>query len=145
MGKILEFMNNDHVELDKEWSEFKSEIENEIVASELFLKFFIHLHKHINLENEVLFRRFEEYSGLDENQGLTAGLRNDHKNIQKLLAAVKSAFVINNLERVKYASLHLHRALAAHAEREKAVPYVLLDKFITEPEWEKDLSEYYKN
>lgn len=145
MGKIFEFMNKDHADLDDEWSRFKAEIENEKTASELFLKFFVHLHKHINLEDEVLFKRFEEYSGLNENEGLTAILRNDHKSIQRLLAAVKSAFVVNNLQRVRYASLHLQRALTAHAERENAVPYVLLDRFITGSEWENALANHYKN
>lgn len=128
-------MDKDHERIDKQWCAFMAEATNAELASCLFLEFSNHIQKHINLEDNVLFPRFEKYTGLDKNTGIIAIMRNDHKNILKLLGSVRQARETNDIKKIREAGFHLHRALNAHNKREDTVPYPLFDELFSDAEW----------
>lgn len=144
MGFVTRFMNADHKYIDQLWSEFLSEKDDAIRVAELFDKFNTHIQKHISLEDNVLFPRFDAFTGLSNEEGPTCIARRDHTSILKLMKKVQDACERHDIKEVQNTGEHLGRVLAAHRQRENNIQYPVLDRFMEEDEWCAILAQVYQ-
>lgn len=138
---VSQFMDQDHKKLDLNWKRFGEHLEDES-ARGYFDTFYIHIERHIRIENDILFRALEKHLGMSENMGPTVRLRKDHEMILDLLGKTLTAFNEGNFGRVNYFYEHLRSALDSHREREMSVPYLLLDKIISVEEWIETVKKF---
>ena len=143
MNHVSMFMDADHQYLVRLLDEVIAEKIDSQRAKNIFAIFSIHLEKHILLEDQILFPRFDEYIGVKKGMGPSVIAKRDHENILKLLDQVKQAFENYNLQKIHYAGHHLYRALTKHHEREGQIQYPLSNKFIPEDEWKSILFTIY--
>ena len=91
-----------------------------------FATFVAGLTRHIRLEDEVLFPRFERVTGMTS--GPTTVMRQDHRLIEKVLAGLTEA--LDARDRSGFAALHgeLLAILGPHNHKEEAVIYPRTDQ-----------------
>ncbi|MFA6427357.1 MAG: hemerythrin domain-containing protein [Candidatus Magasanikbacteria bacterium] len=140
---IQEFMDADHAHVDHLWSDFLAEKHNPQKALELCKKFYSHIKKHIDIEDNVLFPRFDEFTGLSTEEGPTYIARRDHTSILKLIKQVEDACTRNDVGEIERVAEHLGKALHKHRERENLIQYPVLDSFIPDEEWSTILEHIY--
>lgn len=143
MGIILTFMNADHAKLDRMLDDFLAAEINSGKAKKYFADFHDYIRLHIKLEDTVLFPRFDAYMGMTEGIGPTIVARRDHGNIIKLLLDLRKHSEADDKEKIQYVSLHLHRVMKKHHDREKEIQYPLTDMLIEPAEWQRILQEIY--
>lgn len=135
MKTISEFMELEHLNLNKQWEDFATE-KNKEKSKELLLKFSNSLLKHIRLEDGALSPTFNRYLGIEKGMSPTATMSSDHKNLIKLLDKVKVADDSDDIGACTYAKTHFGRALINHEKREEKLHYVIFEKLISKGEWE---------
>jgi hemerythrin-like domain-containing protein len=83
------------------------------------------LTRHIRLEDEVLFPRFEQATAMTS--GPTAVMRREHRLIENVLTGLTEA--LEGRDRAKFDALHgeLVAILEPHNEKEEAVIYPMTD------------------
>lgn len=143
MNIVSSFMDADHAYLDKLLAMFLSEQKNPGQARKLFQNLRGHLLVHIELENDFLFPRFDQFIGIELGSGPTAIAIRDHDEIIKLLEIVEEAFLINDTEKILESSKWLHQALKKHRSRENKIHYPVSDHFVKPEEWQEVIKKFY--
>jgi hemerythrin-like domain-containing protein len=143
MGKILQFMIDDHKTIDYLWQKFISQTEDSKPNLNSFFIFKNHLFNHIQLEETVLFPLFDKFTGLESGKGPTVLLRRDHRVLQKIIRHLEKATDMQDTDKVQDLGVHFRKAFEKHTERERKMQYPVFDNFITEDEWQKILDRIY--
>jgi iron-sulfur cluster repair protein YtfE (RIC family) len=136
MKPITTFMEEDHDRLDGLFKEFQSLKTREFAkAKEAFAEFKRGLQRHIVWEEEFLFPRFEERTGVG-NGGPTTVMRLEHRRIKELLDGVHDGVAAGRADTGEY-ERELKEVLLVHNTKEEAVLYPAIDRCVTEPDAEK--------
>jgi len=141
---ISDFMNNDHAHIDQLWADFLAQKNNAAEAKKSFQKYYNYLTKHIDLENNELYPRFDRFIGFEPGNGPTTILKHDHSVIGKLLNEIRLACETNDSHHIDYLCEHFQKAMASHRERENQLEYPLLDRIISQEEWQKIMQRIYQ-
>jgi iron-sulfur cluster repair protein YtfE (RIC family) len=129
MKPITELMEQDHDRLDGLFKEFQSaKIGDCAKATQSFSEFKRGLQRHIIWEEEFLFPRFEEETGMSEG-GPTAVMRLEHRRIKELLDGIHDRVAAGNMDTGEYEQ-ELANVLLVHNTKEEAVLYPAIDRCI---------------
>lgn len=103
------------------------------LAASLFSQFAHGLRRHIGFEDGLLFPEFEERSGISPNEGPTAVLRAEHRQIEGFLDAIEERMgdTAADLDGLR---ADLHRVLSDHNVKEEMVLYPGTDRLMSEGE-----------
>jgi iron-sulfur cluster repair protein YtfE (RIC family) len=133
MKPITDFMGQDHDRLDGLFKEFQSvKIGDRAKATQAFSEFKRGLQRHIIWEEEFLFPRFEEQTGMSE-EGPTAVMRLEHRRIKELLDAIHNRVAAGNVDTDEYEH-ELKNVLLVHNTKEEAVLYPAIDQCVSAQE-----------
>lgn len=131
MKPITTFMEEDHDRLDGLFKEFQSLKTREFAkAKEAFSEFKRGLQRHIVWEEEFLFPRFEERTGMT-NGGPTGVMRLEHRRIKELLTAIHDRLAAGSTDTEGYEH-ELQEVLMVHNTKEEAVLYPAIDRCVPE-------------
>lgn len=136
MGAISDFMSGDHDRLDAILAEFSAEKDAE-KARAAFSQFDAGLRTHIDWEEEILFPRFEERTGMRDS-GPTAVMRMEHEEIKQHLQRISETIGKSESDIAVSALLHV---LSAHNHKEENILYPWLDQSLSEEEATDALSK----
>lgn len=127
MTSITQFMSEDHDRLDAIFAEFQKKTAS---SKDLFSQFETGLRVHIQWEEEYLFPRFEERSGMKDS-GPTAVMRIEHRQIKECLEQIGL-----NIEQgsIDEASQRLLDVLGGHNYKEEQILYPILDRMLADDE-----------
>ena len=89
-------------------------------------EFELGLRRHIGFEEEILFPGFEAGTGMSPQAGPTAVMRIEHREIERLLEAIRGALA--GIADPLPLRTELHRVLAAHNMKEEQVLYPMTDR-----------------
>ena len=129
MKPITELMEQDHDRLDGLFKEFQSaKIGDCAKATQAFSEFKRGLQRHIIWEEEFLFPRFEEQTGMSEG-GPTAVMRLEHRRIKELLDGIHDRVATGNMDTGEYEQ-ELANVLLVHNTKEEAVLYPAIDRCV---------------
>jgi regulator of cell morphogenesis and NO signaling len=128
---ITKFMEQDHERLDGLFKNFQSAKTGDVARTQEFFSEFTHnLQRHIVWEEEFLFPRFEERTGLSE-KGPTAVMRLEHRRIKELLDGIHDRVATGNMDTDEYEQ-ELANVLLVHNTKEEAVLYPAIDQCVSE-------------
>lgn len=131
MKPITEFMQQDHDRLDEVFEDFRSaKTRDPVKARELFAEFKRGLQRHIVWEEEFLFPRFEERTGMTDG-GPTGVMRLEHRRIKELLDAIDDRLASGNVDTGGYEH-ELQQILMVHNTKEETVLYPAIDRCVPE-------------
>ena len=132
MKQISSFLLDDHRRLDGLFSEFQRLIEQDVVsAGASFSRFVRGIERHIQWEEEVLFRLFEQRSGITR-VGPTAVMRTEHRCFKVLIDRIQDRLSAgSNLDGL---DKELFEALSVHNRKEEKLLYPWLDGLLSEEE-----------
>lgn len=129
MGRINDFMSRHHKECDAtltragenaaagDWAALERD-------TATFLKEIEH---HIQVEEEQLFRDFEERSGMGEGAP-TGAFRAEHEEMKGLFEQLRAAVAARNAAQFRTASETLLPLLQQHNNKEEVMLYVMFDE-----------------
>ena len=131
--KISVTFEGDHDRLDALFESFQREKRQDFAkAKKTFAEFKAGLQRHILWEEELLFPRWEENSGMAEG-GPTQIMRSEHRSIRDCMEAIQ-----NEVEREAPDSdgdeQRLLELLKAHNMKEERILYPSMDQVISEEE-----------
>ena len=96
------------------------------IARAAWAEFELGLRRHIGFEEEILFPGFEAGTGMSPQAGPTAVMRIEHREIERLLEAIRGALA--GIADPLPLRTELHRVLAAHNMKEEQVLYPMTDR-----------------
>ena len=133
MKPITDFMAQDHDRLDGLFKEFQSaKISDRAKAMQAFSEFKRGLQRHIIWEEEFLFPRFEEQTGISEG-GPTAVMRLEHRRIKEVLDGMHDRAAAGMMDTGEYEH-ELADVLLVHNTKEEAVLYPAIDRCVSAKE-----------
>ena len=133
MKPITELMVQDHERLDGLFKAFQDvKARDSAKARELFSEFKRGLQRHIVWEEEMLFPRFEEWSGMADG-GPTAVMRLEHRRIKELLDGIHDRVAAGQTDTDEQERV-LKDMLMVHNTKEESVLYPAIDRCVPERE-----------
>jgi hemerythrin-like domain-containing protein len=124
---------DDHDRLDRLFAEFRRLKRADFDrAKEHFKEFVFGLQRHIVWEEQVLFPRFEQKTGLSQT-GPTAVMRSEHRQIAERLEALHQKVLARDPESDPEEEALLG-ALSLHNQKEENVLYPALDRLLSAEE-----------
>lgn len=133
MEQIADFMAKDHDRLDSLFAEFKGKKHRDFPgARALFYEFHSGLIRHIAWEEELLFPRFEERTGMRDT-GPTAVMRMEHRQVKGFLEQIRNQLAAGDAQTDEQEG-GLKAVLTEHNQKEEAVLYPWMDRSLTETE-----------
>lgn len=134
MQTIYTFMEHDHDRLDNIFTQFTQLKGQDLEqARRLFQEFKVGLQKHIVWEEEILFPEFEQRTGMRD-QGPTAVMRMEHREIISYLDRIHDKILEQKVERLDELESELLRVLKAHNDKEENVLYPWIDNTLSDDE-----------
>lgn len=129
--RISEALAWDHDRLERlEQRAFELFAEGEAEgAGAAWVDFAFGLQRHIRFEEEILFPTFEDKVGVSREEGPTAVMREEHREIERLLDAIGRAFAGEGAPLPLRSDLH--RVLGQHNLKEERVLYPGADQFLS--------------
>ncbi|MBF0219269.1 MAG: hemerythrin domain-containing protein [Gammaproteobacteria bacterium] len=135
---IAEFMRDDHKHCDAlfaaaegmacrgDWLEVQRSSDNFIHRTE----------RHFSLEEEILFPRFEEVSGMPQggSAGPTAMMRSEHQQMRGLFVQLLAAVTAKDSEAFLGVSETLLLLMQQHNAKEEQILYVMMDRVLADEE-----------
>lgn len=133
MKPITDFMMQDHARLDGLFKAFQdAKALDPAKAKELFSEFKRGLQRHIVWEEDMLFPRFEERTGMGDG-GPTAVMRLEHRRIKELLDGMHDLVAAGRTDTDEY-ERELQDVLMVHNTKEESVLYPAIDRCVPEKE-----------
>jgi hemerythrin-like domain-containing protein len=132
---LTEWMAHDHAELDRRLDDVSRMVDDGELerADHHFADVFEHAQHHMELEERVLFPRFERLTGIDQD-GPTALLRWEHREMRNALGDMRQALAQGR-------AVEFHRARGAyewldsqHRVTEHRLMFPLIDQVLGEDE-----------
>jgi iron-sulfur cluster repair protein YtfE (RIC family) len=132
-AKISVTFEEDHDRLDALFTAFQAQKRNDFPkAKEAFVAFKFGLQRHIVWEEEILFPKWEENSGMAEG-GPTQVMRTEHRLIGDCLEAIHRKVVGQNPDSDRD-ELRLLELLKSHNMKEERILYPSMDQVISDEE-----------
>ena len=132
-GKISATFEQDHDRLDALFGTFQEQKRNDFAkAKEAFVAFKFGLQRHIVWEEDVLFPKWEENSGMAEG-GPTQVMRTEHRMIGDCLEAIHQKVQAQDPESDRDAQ-RLLDILKSHNMKEERILYPSIDQVISDQE-----------
>jgi regulator of cell morphogenesis and NO signaling len=129
MKPITDFMEQDHDRLDGLFKGFQAAKARDFgKAKQFFSEFKRGLQRHVVWEEEFLFPRFEERTGVSE-EGPTAVMRLEHRRIKELLDGIHDLVAAGKADTDEYEH-ELKDVLLVHNTKEEAVLYPAIDRCV---------------
>jgi regulator of cell morphogenesis and NO signaling len=136
----MDFMAQDHDRLDALFRQFRSEKNTNLSKAEKLLsEFKAGLERHIAWEEDVLFPLFESRTGM-RNEGPTAVMRIEHRQIKELLERIRSKIETKDTNTGDLET-SLMEILSAHNQKEEGVLYPWFDSSLSTSEREEALAK----
>jgi iron-sulfur cluster repair protein YtfE (RIC family) len=101
-------------------------------ARAAFKVFAVGLHRHIGLEESLMFPLFEARTGLVD--GPVSAMREEHRVIQNAVATMREALHRSDAPAFADGLRFLHSMLAVHESKEEHVLYPITDALLTQAE-----------
>ena len=131
--KISVTFEQDHDRLDALFTTFQQQKRKDMAkAKEAFVEFKFGLQRHIVWEEDVLFPKWEENSGMAEG-GPTQVMRTEHRIIGECLEAIHQKVQTNNPDS-DLEEQRLVDVLKSHNMKEERILYPSIDQVITDQE-----------
>lgn len=131
--KISVTFEQDHDRLDALFTTFQQQKRKDMAkAKEAFVEFKFGLQRHIVWEEDVLFPKWEENSGMAEG-GPTQVMRTEHRIIGECLEAIHQKVQANNPDS-DLEEQRLVDVLKSHNMKEERILYPSIDQVITDQE-----------
>jgi regulator of cell morphogenesis and NO signaling len=140
---VTEFFEQDHDRLDELFKTFQQLKRSDCAkAKEAFQGFKFGLQRHIVWEEDLLFRIWEEKTGMSDS-GPTPAMRHEHRQIKQQLEAIHQKVADQNLDsdQEEQALLDL---LGSHNRKEERALYPAIDK-VTSREEREAVFQHMKN
>jgi hemerythrin-like domain-containing protein len=138
---VMNYLADDHDRLDALLGDAARLVEagEDAAAGVQLAAFVAGLTRHIRLEDEVLFPRFERATGMTS--GPTTVMRREHRLIEKVLTGLTAA--VEARDRTAFAALHdeLLAILEPHNQKEEAVIYPMTDQALDDETRRKFVAE----
>lgn len=132
-GKISVAFEQDHDRLDALFTTFQEQKRNDFAkAKEAFVAFKFGLQRHIVWEEDVLFPKWEENSGMAEG-GPTQVMRTEHRMIGDCLEAIHQKVQAQDPESDRDEQ-RLLEILKSHNMKEERILYPSIDQVISDQE-----------
>lgn len=132
-GKISVAFEQDHDRLDALFTTFQEQKRNDFAkAKEAFVPFKFGLQRHIVWEEDVLFPKWEENSGMAEG-GPTQVMRTEHRMIGDCLEAIHQKVQAEDPESDRDEQ-RLLEILKSHNMKEERILYPSIDQVISDQE-----------
>ncbi|MCC2641575.1 MAG: uncharacterized protein K0S45_1988 [Nitrospira sp.] len=132
-SKISVTFEQDHERLDGLFASFQQQKRQDFArAKEAFAEFKLGLQRHILWEEELLFPKWEENSGMAEG-GPTQVMRTEHRLIADCLEAIHQKLQAQNADSDKDEQ-RLLELLKAHNMKEERILYPSMDQVISDEE-----------
>jgi hemerythrin superfamily protein len=132
-SKISVTFEQDHERLDGLFASFQQQKRQDFArAKEAFAEFKLGLQRHILWEEELLFPKWEENSGMAEG-GPTQVMRTEHRLIADCLEAIHQKLQAQNADSDKD-DQRLLELLKAHNMKEERILYPSMDQVISDEE-----------
>jgi len=131
MYEVTQFMSQEHAQLAalfREYQVLRSEFPDR--ARRTLEQFTAGLERHMELEETILFPRFESFAQMG-NSGPTTVMRSEHKEIRGALARLRSGCSGDDAEIIEHTLLE---SLRAHEAMEDLVFSPWLDETLSETE-----------
>ena len=129
MPNIMEFMSQDHDNLDELFKQFQYQKNKDLArAKSLFAEFRAGLEKHIVWEEEILFPIFEKAQNM-QLSGPTYVMRKEHEMIKTILNQIQKEIEGGN-NQIENLEKNLFEVLKPHNDKEEAILYPWIDKSI---------------
>ena len=131
--KISVTFEQDHDRLDALFTTFQQQKRKDMAkAKEAFVEFKFGLQRHIVWEEDVLFQKWEENSGMAEG-GPTQVMRTEHRIIGECLEGIHQKVQANNPDS-DLEEQRLVDVLKSHNMKEERILYPSIDQVITDQE-----------
>lgn len=131
--KISVTFEQDHDRLDALFNTFQQQKRKDFTkAQEAFVEFKFNLQRHIVWEEDVLFPKWEENSGMAEG-GPTQVMRTEHRMIGQCLEAIHEKVQAQNPDSDREEG-RLLEILKSHNMKEERILYPSIDQVISEAE-----------
>ncbi len=132
MNTITTYLTNDHKLCDELFANAQSAVEtkNWALAKTKFDKFLVAMNWHINIEENLLFPKFEEATGMQG--GPTQVMRLEHIEIRKTLDDMLSAITNQRKSDFISACNDFLAALQPHSTKEEQILYPICDEQMLE-------------
>ncbi|ODT43347.1 MAG: hypothetical protein ABS70_08370 [Nitrospira sp. SCN 59-13] len=132
-AKISVTFEQDHDRLDALFTTFQQQKRKDVAkAKDAFVEFKFGLQRHIVWEEDVLFPKWEENSGMAEG-GPTQVMRTEHRIIGECLEAIHQKVQANNPDS-DLEEQRLVDVLKSHNMKEERILYPSIDQVITDQE-----------
>lgn len=137
---IAGFMGEDHDRLDRLFLKFRgAKYCDPGGAREFFSDFCSGLLRHIAWEEEVLFLRFEERTGM-RHAGPTVVMRMEHKQIKDFLDRIGTGLAADGVRTDEWEA-GLETVLKEHNRKEEGILYPAMDRILGEAEAKEALEK----
>ena len=135
-------MAQDHAELDRRLDDVSRMVDDGELerADHHFSDVFEHAQRHLELEEHVVFPRFERLTGIDDD-GPTALLRWEHREMRQALDDMLEALVRGNAVEFHRAREAYARLDSQHRVSEHRLMFPLIDQLLGEVELASLLAE----
>lgn len=132
---VTEYLQTDHSRLDAIFNGFLASVKigRWDSVTEAFGEFNFGLRRHIKIEEEILFPKFEEKTGMTD-RGPTFVMKEEHKEIKAALDRILSAIAAEDGKEAFGAANYLASVLSNHNMKEEHILYPESDAFLTEAE-----------
>jgi regulator of cell morphogenesis and NO signaling len=131
---LAEFMKKDHDRLDDLFKRFQAmKRQNAQRARSLFHEFMTGLLRHIVWEEDILFPLFSAKADIDDDQGPTAVMREEHRQIKTFLDRIQTKIASGD-PATEEAEHSLLKVLTAHNVKEEQILYPWMDKCVSQEE-----------
>ena len=135
-------MESDHDRLDGIFKNFRESKNKHVEGKKFFKEFKIGLQRHIVWEEDILFKIFENHTGMHES-GPTEVMRMEHRQIKEFLEKIH-----NNIRDEKSGFEVLERGLldilTEHNNKEETILYPEINDMLSEEEQKKTIEEMKK-
>ncbi|MBI2890389.1 MAG: DUF2249 domain-containing protein [Nitrospirae bacterium] len=130
------YLGGDHRRIEALWDDFRARLNAEDLpgARERFGEFSLGLHRHIEMEERILFPAFEERTGMS-GAGPTVVMRDEHEEIRRLLEAIETGLgreggVAAARDAVSSPCRELADLLNSHDQKEEGILYPTTDQLV---------------
>lgn len=123
------FFSKDHRDCDALWGEVEAAVDagDEGAARDAWTRFSDAMHRHLRMEEEVLFPAFEQATGMHQG-GPTFVMRHEHEQMRGLLSQMAALLEAGDLEGLVDQGDTLLMLIQQHNAKEEGMLYPMADR-----------------
>jgi len=130
MSTIAQFLEADHHHCDAQLAiaETCAGKQDWPAAQSAFGEFDAAMHRHLDMEEKVLFPAFEQTPGTPS--GPTGMMRSEHQQMRQIIDSMKQALLDQDQSEFAACADVLHILMGQHTMKEESILYQMADRFL---------------